>query len=177
MDIFLFQKINQWAGKWIWLDILGIYFAQYFEYVLIFCLLLFLFFNFKKYWKMIIWSFVAAFFSRLIITNLIRWVFLRTRPFVENKVNLLFEVSPTSSFPSGHASFYFALATLVFLFLWEMKKPPKLWWQISLFFFFSAFIISFARVFSGVHWSSDILVGIAVGVFSGWLVNKMSKKF
>jgi len=39
MDLYLFNLINQFALKWFWLDVLGIYFAEYFGYALILSLL------------------------------------------------------------------------------------------------------------------------------------------
>lgn len=164
MDLYLFQEINQFAFKWDWLDNLGIFFAKYFEYFLVLCLLLFLILRFKKYWKMIIRAFVAAVLARLIIVNFIHLIWQRSRPFIENNVNLLVEYSDKASFPSGHAAFYFAISTVVYFY---NKK-------IGILFFLASFLISLARVFVGIHWPTDILAGIVIGIFSGWLMHKIS---
>jgi len=42
LDLYLFQEINQFANKWLLLDILGIFFAEYSGYILV--ILLFYFF-------------------------------------------------------------------------------------------------------------------------------------
>lgn len=175
IDILLFQQINQLAGKWIYLDSLEIFFAKYFEYFLISVLFLFLILNFKKYWKMIVYIFASVILSRLIIVEAIRWLLPRARPFVENNVNLLLQHNSTSSFPSGHAAFYFAVSIIVFLYL--KKVQQKYWKAISIGFFVSSFLISFARVFTGLHWPSDILAGALVGIFSGWTIFKILPKF
>ena len=168
IDLFLFRFINQFAGKSVCLDDLAIFLARYFEYFLIFGLFLFLAKSFKKYWPMIVQSFAAAIFSRLIITELIRWLWPKTRPFVADNVNLLFNYNPLeASFPSGHAAFYFAIATVVYFY---NKKA-------GLGFFFASFLISLARVFSGIHWPSDIIAGALVGMFSGWLIIVFSRRF
>jgi len=168
IDIFLFNKINGLAGKSACLDDTAIFFAKYFEYFLVFILLLFLIKNFKKYWLMVTQSFLAAVLARLVITEIIRWLWPRPRPFVENHINLLFSYNAAEpSFPSGHAAFYFAIATIVYS--WNKKT--------GILFYIASFLISFARVFSGIHWPSDILAGAAIGIISGWLIVLFSRKF
>jgi len=56
MDASIFNLINQFALKWFWLDVLAIFLAEYFGYVLLFSLSLFLVIKFRKYFKMIIES-------------------------------------------------------------------------------------------------------------------------
>lgn len=167
IDLFVFQNINQGALKWLWFDTLAIFFAKYFEYFLIFILFIFLFKNFKKYWSMLVFAFLSAIFSRFVITETIRYFFPRLRPFVENSVNLLITHSSEPSFPSGHASFYFAIATIVYFF---NKKAGFL-------FFLASFLISISRVICGIHWPSDILIGAIVGFFSGFLIILFFRKF
>ena len=188
IDLFIFQSINQLAFKCFWLDFLAIFFAEYFQYVLIFFLLIFLLKNFKKYWSMVFLAFFSAVFSRFVIVEIIRYFLPRARPFVENSVNLLINHLKAPSFPSGHAAFYFALATIVFLYLkkvYPVRKElsngvyprPKFWWGAGLLFFFASFLISISRVFCGIHWPSDILIGAVVGVLSAFLIFYSFRKF
>jgi undecaprenyl-diphosphatase len=79
------------------------------------------------------------------------------------------------SFPSGHAAFFFALATAVTLF--NKKVHPERSRRTGIWLFVGAFLISLARIYAGVHYPSDILAGAAVGVFSGWLVWRIFKKY
>lgn len=167
MDWYLFQLINQFALRFFWLDSLGIFFAGYFEFVLLFALLVFLAVRFQKYWKMAVEAMLSAVLVRLVIVNIIRWIWHRPRPFVEHKVNLLLQHADAGAFPSGHAAFYFAIATIVFLY---NKKAGIL-------FFIASFLISLGRVFVGIHWPADILAGAAVGILSGLLIYKLSKKY
>jgi len=100
-----------------------------------------------------------------VIVELIRWIWQRPRPFVQNNVNLLLTHN-ASAFPSGHAAFFFAVSTIVYFY---NKKAGIL-------FFIASFLICLARVFSGIHWPLDILAGAIVGVLSGWVVHKILKK-
>ncbi len=167
VDFYIFEKVNQFAGQYVFLDNLAIFFARHFEYFLIFFLLIFLIKNFIKYRLMVVQSFGAAILSRFVVTNIIRLIWHRPRPFIENNVNLLLSHEAESSFPSGHAAFYFAIATVVYFY---NKK-------IGILFFIGSFLVTLARVFSGIHWPSDILAGAIVGIFSGWLVFKITKRF
>jgi len=167
MDLYLFQLINQFAGKWAFLDALAIFFAKYFEYVLVFCLLLFIIVKFKKYWLMVLQAIISAVLARFVIVNFIRCLWQRARPFVENNVNLLIDYSQKPSFPSGHAAFFFALSTIVYLY---NKK-------FGILFFIGSFLICLVRVFIGIHWPSDILTGAVVGILSASLVYKIAKTF
>ena len=166
MDIYLFNLINQFALKWFWLDVLVIFLAEYLGYVLLFSLLLFLAIRFRKYFKMVVEIVVSAILARFVIVELIRWIWQRPRPFVYNNVNLLL-THDAPAFPSGHAAFFFAFSTIVYFY---NKK-------IGILFFLSSILIVISRVFAGIHWPTDILAGAVVGVFSGWLIHKISKKF
>ena|SRR3989338_304947 len=162
LDILIFQQINGLAGRWNFLDGAGIFFAQYFEYALVGFTLFFL----RKNFRVILSAFSAAVLARFGIVELIRLFWSRARPFIGNNVNLLIGHENTSSFPSGHAAFYFGLATVVYFY---NKKA-------GIAFFAASFLVSIARIFVGVHWPTDVLGGAIVGILSGWLVLKVFKK-
>lgn len=166
-DIVIFKLINGLADKWKLLDFLGIFFAKYFEYFLLFALVLFLIKDYKKYWRMVTEAFVAAVFVRFVLAEIIRIIYFRPRPFVYNYVNLLIPHNVNeASFPSGHASFYFALSTIIYGY---NKK-------VGILFYISSFLIVLSRVFVGIHWPSDILAGAVLGIFMGLVLNKLFKK-
>jgi membrane-associated phospholipid phosphatase len=66
--------------------------------------------------------------------------------------------SASTSFPSGHASSSFAIATVVTNYYG--KK-----WGIPLYAF--AGLIAVSRIEKGAHWPSDVVVGAALGYISG----------
>lgn len=163
LDILIFQQINGLAGQCGLLDKSGVFFAEYLQYVLAAVLIWF----FRKDIKTIIFSVSAAVVAKFGFAELIRLFWSRSRPFIDHNVNLLFEKVNEPSFPSGHASFFFALSTVIYF---KNKK-------VGILFYAASFLISISRVFAGVHWPSDILAGAVVGVFSGWTVMKLAKRF
>lgn len=167
MDYSLFTFINNLAGKWVCLDSLAIFFAEYFVYFLVAGAVA-VFFLIKIKREKIRYLFligVSVILSRLIITELIRLIWHRSRPFIDHQVNQLIEHGASGSFPSGHIAFLFTLTTVIYFF------NKKIGWL----FFISSFLIGLARIFVGIHYPLDILGGIVVGVLSVVLVRILMK--
>ncbi len=161
MNEYIFQLINGLAGKYPFLDYLAIFFAEYFGYILALLTIIILWKN-KRF---IVRAFLAGIVARFGFAEVIRLLWPHSRPFVDNNVNLLLTHEATSSFPSGHASFFFALAAVIYGY---NKKAGVL-------FMAGSFLVSVSRVFCGIHWPADILGGILVGLLSGWLIIKLTK--
>jgi undecaprenyl-diphosphatase len=147
-------------------DLLIVFFAKYFGYILVGLLLIFLARDWKKYLPLFWHVAAAAILSRGTITEAVRFFWQRSRPFVEQNIVPLVEHSSSSSFPSGHASFYFAIGTVLYFY---NKKAGALFLLASLF-------IGISRVLAGLHWPSDIAGGAVIGIFSGILVIQLSKR-
>ena len=80
-----------------------------------------------------------------------------------------FATFESTSFPSGHAMRSFALATTVAGFY-----PEKKW--VGMVSYSLAAMTSAGRVISMEHWSSDVVVGAALGYFIGRGVVKFNEK-
>lgn len=92
-----------------------------------------------------------------ILKNLIR----RVRPYdVNTAITLLISKPIDFSFPSGHTAVSFAAVTSLFL------AREKMLWKPALLL---AVLIAFSRMYLYVHYPTDILGGILVGILSGWL--------
>jgi undecaprenyl-diphosphatase len=65
-------------------------------------------------------------------------------------------------FASGHAANTFGTATF-FVLLFRSTRP----WIYLLFLW--AFLMTYTRIYMGVHYPGDILVGTMIGLLGGWL--------
>lgn len=74
----------------------------------------------------------------------------------------------TKSFPSGHTTFAFALATSLTL---NHKK-----WYVGVPAFVWAFGVGYSRMHLGVHYPSDVIGGAVLGTGAALLINHFSQK-
>lgn len=72
------------------------------------------------------------------------------------------------SFPSGHTTMAFAMATTVSL---QYKK-----WYVAVPAYTWAAAVGYSRMHRGVHYPSDVLGGAALGVGAGYLSHWLTKK-
>jgi len=163
MDLFLFQKINGLTYSSKILDWIGIFFADYTLYIvgIVFLILLL----WKKNRLMVISAAASVVLSRLIITEIIKNLLHRARPYevLETAEKLIKENQDFQSFPSGHAAIFFAIAMAIYFF---NKK-------LGIAFFVGAVLVGLARIFVGVHWPSDVLAGAIIGIISGIIIIKL----
>jgi len=165
MNYLVFQQINNLALKDLYLDEVAIFCAQYLGYILVGVLFVFLLKDFRKYCRVAAEALVSVILARLVIVEIVRFIWPQSRPFVANQVNLLLPHVPSASFPSGHAAFFFALSTLIYF---SNKKAGILLLSAS-------FLIGISRIFCGLHWPTDILGGALVGIFSALVIKKISR--
>jgi undecaprenyl-diphosphatase len=78
-------------------------------------------------------------------------------------------------FASGHSSNNFGVAAYIFLCFHWMKIRNRVW------IFLLPLLIVYSRMYLGVHYPSDIIMGMLIGLFFGWLgfriINRHFLKF
>lgn len=95
----------------------------------------------------------------------VKYTIRRRRPFDQfDDIHQKMEVS-TYSFPSGHTGAAFYAATYLSLEYprWYVIAPAALW----------AGGVGWSRMHLGVHYPSDVLAGMVLGIGSAWLTHKL----
>lgn len=101
------------------------------------------------------------------IVKILNLFYFEPRPFTINPellptVQRIFYPPHDSSFPSNAAAIAFAIATAV----WLANR------RVGVFLFILAFLMSFARVYAGVHYPLDIIGGAVIGALTSYLIFK-----
>jgi undecaprenyl-diphosphatase len=113
---------------------------------------------------------VVAFIATMGFTFLVKTMFLRLRPNNQPELQDLIRIlqSPTNySFFSGHASSSFVVATFVVLCIKEKYK-----WIYAIYIWPILFVMS--RIYVGVHYPSDLIVGAMVGILFAHIFYRLS---
>jgi len=167
LDTQLLYLLNGLAGQSPLFDALAVFLSVYLAYILIAVFLILLFFSqYSKREKtqILLVTAVSSVIARFGITELIRFFYHRPRPFLDLATTQLLE-NNNWSFPSGHAAFFFALATAVYLY----NKKWGVW------FFIAALFMAVSRVIAGIHYPSDIIGGALIGVAVVYAVYSVTK--
>jgi membrane-associated phospholipid phosphatase len=104
-----------------------------------------------------------------VITGTLNYTVKRPRPFTTYPEIEKATKAISPSFPSGHASGAFALATSLSLAYpkWYVIAPSFTW----------AFAVAWSRMHLGVHYPSDVLIGMLIGIGSSFLCYKINQKY
>ncbi|KKB40116.1 phosphatase PAP2 family protein [Bacillus thermotolerans] len=160
MDQAIFQYVNDLAGNNGFLDHFMILLSKWGIYVFIAIILVL---AFSKKWRWRGFRGIGALILALIVSRLLKYAVNRDRPFITDEVNLLFEKTPSPSFPSDQA-----VASGVFAAFLFLAFPKWRWLGMIL-----ALVISFSRVYVGHHYPLDVLTGLFLGALCMAVVHKL----
>lgn len=117
-----------------------------------------------KYRKVGIMSACALILNAILGEVILKNIFERSRPFIGlGDITLLIKEPTSFSFPSGHTASSFAAAGII----GTMIKKYR--WQVFTF----ASLIAFSRLYLYVHYPTDVIGGIILGLFSSGIVLKI----
>ena len=143
------------------------FFMSYINTIVIFVLMTLLLYIIKKKREIILmW---IAFFTTGLFSLIIKLIVGRSRPFISlgleklNGVDFNFALW-NSSFLSWHSAALF----VIYPFL---EKKVRYYWLVF------ALILAINRVYTGVHYLSDVIAGILLGHATAWLIIYINKRF
>jgi undecaprenyl-diphosphatase len=105
---------------------------------------------------------LAVALAQGVVDHGIKPLIARPRPFIADVTSRVVGYHPeTYSFPSGHSASSFAAATVLAFAL--TRRRAALVWAL-------AAAVAFSRIYIGVHYPLDVVVGAFIGVLIGILV-------
>jgi undecaprenyl-diphosphatase len=114
----------------------------------------------------IILSLIVVLLTDQLSAAWLKSVFVRPRPCHDMEVHLLVNCGSGFSLPSSHAANLFGQA-----FFYRVVAPKSWIYLVPL-----AVVVALSRVFVGVHYPFDILVGAALGIIIGHFVGVIFDK-
>lgn len=168
LDLTLFRWLNDLAGASKLFDLVVVFFATYAPLIVAAIIALMVIAERSSRTRAYEIAFVALtlLLSRGLIAETIRFFYNRPRPFVAltDVVTLIAKHPAEPSFPSGHATLFFAFVAAYYLL-----GHHRGWGHVL---FAATALMGIARVIAGVHYPSDILVGAAIGIGSAYVVGR-----
>ncbi len=167
LDTIVFQLLNQ-AGNPFW-DPVMLFFSSKWVWLPLY---VYLIIRLYKIYKLDIW--LPLILIGLMVTatdqltsSLMKPGFQRLRPCHENTLESVSTVNDNCGglygFPSSHAANTMALAVFI-TGIWGVRST------LSLFMILWSLVIGYSRIYLGVHYPGDVLVGFLLGAFSSVLI-------
>ena len=164
MNLKIFKFINNLANKNMAVDKIMIFFSTYVPYLFMIILLsVFVLGAIKRngdYRKIAVNTFIITVIN-LVISFIIGSIYYVDRPFVHNKVNLLFQHIKDSSFPSDHATGTMSIAL-------GLERYNRI---LGIILTILSIIVGFSRIYVGHHYPMDVIGAYVIVLITRYVYN------
>jgi undecaprenyl-diphosphatase len=156
------------------MDPIMYFLTEIYAWLPLYIFLIFLLFkNYKKdTWWILLGVTITILLCDRITSGFMKPFFARPRPSHEPSLEGLLHIvngykGGMYGFASGHSANTFGIA----FFVWLTLRPYYKW--IGLIFVW-AVVMTYTRIYLGVHYPTDILVGGTIGIICGWISYRIS---
>lgn len=162
LDQNIFFVFFNFARRSSLLDAFGVFLAEGVLYLAIILAVVFVYTrrSWRKRLFVLLEMALVIILSRGLVAEVIYFFYHKARPFQVFGFEPLVSASGYS-FPSGHVTVLFALATTILL----LNKTWGAWFMTF------SFLSAMARIYAGVHWPVDILGGLILGAGMSFVVH------
>ncbi len=160
LDARAFRYFNVRGARPVWLDRFMVWFTQLGNGFtgLGIAIIIFAFGN-----QRLAYEFILGILSLWLVVELIKFLIHRSRPFIRvTDTRIVGNQAIGRSFPSGHTSLVFFMATLM-----GIQFHFNVW--IMVLFFIVAGIVGITRMYVGAHYPRDVLAGAILGTAWGMI--------
>lgn len=174
-DSKLFLIVNSLNSSW--LNSIMVFFSSQLIWIPLVVFILYLSFKEfprKQFYLFLLFLFFAIIASDVTSSYILKNVTKRLRPCRVEDIKLLMnsfgqKCGGRFGFVSSHAANSFAILTFAFLTLKRLKGIFHVLWILP-------FLVSYSRIYLGVHYPGDILGGAIVGIFWGTIYSLILKR-
>lgn len=110
-----------------------------------------------------------SFIANVTLTHFLKKAINRKRPGETDPSFVVLTPAGSRSFPSGHTSEAFSMATSLSL------EIPK-WYVIAPAYTFAS-LVGYSRMYLGAHYPGDVIAGALLGTSTAWLTHHLNKKW
>lgn len=157
-----------------WLDVVMFWITKTEAWIPLYLYLIYLIIkNYKKEsWMILLGVAITILIADQVTSSFMKPYFARLRPSQDPSIRDVLHLvdgykGGMYGFASSHAANTFGVA----LFCWLLFRDQYKWMWLL---FFWAAIMTYSRIYLGVHFPGDILAGLTVGLLAGWIGLKFS---
>jgi len=172
LDIILLDLINGTGRPF--LDPIMIFLSNKYVWIPLYMYLIFFLYTYygKYFWIPLLFILISLTLSDQFTSSFMKPYFQRLRPCLDENINIFIEVVKGCGGKYGFASSHAANSMGLAVFYLMILKRKKI---LSYCILTWASLVGYSRVYLGVHYPGDIIVGFLVGSFFGYLCYLMCR--